>query len=118
MNTALGYLAGSNATTGSNNTYIGANVAGAAGESNTMYLGDTTTLAKTVIGGVRGISTVANAVSVVIDSTVSLARSIHRAATRKTFRTWVTRAWVDEARPVTFRYSQPYADGGKPVTTA
>ena len=51
-NVAVGINAGSNATTGSNNIYLGSNVQGAAGESNVMYLGGAQT--KTVIAGVRG----------------------------------------------------------------
>src|SRR5262249_40374591 len=39
-NTALGLFAGINATTGSNNIYVGANVYGVAGESDTMRLGN------------------------------------------------------------------------------
>jgi hypothetical protein len=38
VNTALGNGAGLNATTGSNNVYIGANMAGVAGESNACYI--------------------------------------------------------------------------------
>src|SRR5882724_10650851 len=38
-NTALGFRAGSNQTTGSNNVYIGAEMAGVAGESNTIRIG-------------------------------------------------------------------------------
>ena len=37
--TAIGYNAGGNSTTGSNNIYIGANVAGVAGESNVTRIG-------------------------------------------------------------------------------
>ena len=37
-NTALGYAAGSNATTGSGNVYIGAGMMGVVGESNACYI--------------------------------------------------------------------------------
>jgi hypothetical protein len=53
-NVAVGNGAGANATTGSNNIYLGADVAGVAGESNTMYLGKVGTQTTTVIAGVRG----------------------------------------------------------------
>jgi hypothetical protein len=36
---AVGYHAGFDATDGSNNIYLGANVDGVAGESDTIYLG-------------------------------------------------------------------------------
>lgn len=39
LNTALGFMAGGNQTTGSNNIYLGANVLGAAGESNITRIG-------------------------------------------------------------------------------
>ena len=68
-NTVLGFGAGGNATTGSNNIYLGAQVLGVAGESNTMYLGLQGTQTKTVIAGIRDITTVnADAVPVFIDS--------------------------------------------------
>ena len=51
-NTALGYRAGSNQTTGSNNVYIGAGVAGVAGESNTIRIGKGIT--ETFIDGING----------------------------------------------------------------
>jgi hypothetical protein len=51
-NTALGFRAGSNQTTGSNNVYIGAEVAGVAGESNTIHIGKNIT--DTFIDGING----------------------------------------------------------------
>ena len=51
-NTALGFRAGSNQTTGSNNVYIGAEVAGVAGESNTIRIGRNIT--DTFIDGING----------------------------------------------------------------
>ena len=69
LNVAIGYRAGSNATTGSNNIYLGTFASGVAGEANTMYLGLQGTQTKTVIAGIRGITTgLADAVPVVIDS--------------------------------------------------
>src|SRR6266404_2150643 len=51
-NTALGFRAGSNQTTGSNNVYIGAEMAGVAGESNTIRIGRNIT--DTFIDGING----------------------------------------------------------------
>ena len=62
-----GRVAGLNATTGSNNIYLGTNVFGTAGESNTMYLGRVGTQTTTVIAGVRGTS-VAGGEIVMIDA--------------------------------------------------
>jgi hypothetical protein len=116
---AVGRDAGLNATTGSNNIYIyvGANVNGVAGESNTIYLGVQGTQTKTVIAGIRGITTgVADAIPVMVDSTgqvgtVSSSRRFKEdirdmgAASRALF----------GLRPVTFRYKAPYRDGSKPL---
>jgi hypothetical protein len=116
-NVALGYQAGRNATTGPNNIYLGASATGSAGDANTIYLGVQGTQTKTVIAGIRGITTgLADAVPVVIDSagqlgTVSSSRrfkeDIHDMgeASRAIF----------ALRPVTFRYTQAYTDGAKPL---
>jgi len=66
-NTAVGYLAGTNATTGANNIYLGANVVGVAGESNSIYVGVPGVQTKTTIAGIRG-TVVAGAETVVIDA--------------------------------------------------
>jgi hypothetical protein len=63
----VGFTAGANLTTGSNNIDIG-NL-GVAGESNTMRIGAAGKSLATYIAGIRGTTTVnANAVPVVIDS--------------------------------------------------
>jgi hypothetical protein len=113
-NIAVGVFAGRNVTTGSNNIYLGA-AAGIAGESNAMYLGAGQT--KTVIAGIRGTATgVANAIPVVIDSngqlgtvssSVRFKEDIHDMAD-------VSRRLL-QLRPVTFRYTQAYSDGAKPI---
>jgi hypothetical protein len=116
-NVAVGRAAGLNATTGSNNIYLGSSVLGAAGESNTMYLGNQGTQTKTFIAGIRGITTVNNdAIPVMIDSagqvgTLSSSRrfkqDIHDMldASRRLF----------QLRPVTFRYKQAFGDGSNPI---
>jgi hypothetical protein len=66
FNIAVGYNAGANLTTGSNNIDIGA--LGVAGESNTMRIG-TVKQTATFITGIRGVTTgMANAIPVLIDS--------------------------------------------------
>ena len=65
LNVAIGYNAGANLTTGSNNIDI---ALGVAGESNTMRIG-TVRQTATFVAGIRGITTGnANAVPVLIDS--------------------------------------------------
>jgi hypothetical protein len=113
-NIAVGVWAGSNATTGSNNVYLGT-AAGIAGESNAMYLGAGQT--KTVIAGIRGTTTgAANAIPVVIDSngqlgtvssSIRFKEDVHDMAD-------VSRRLL-QLRPVTFRYTQAYGDGAKPI---
>jgi hypothetical protein len=115
-NVAVGSNAGF-ASTGSNNVYLGAFVSGPGGESNAIYLGVSTVHTKTVIAGIRGITTgVANAVPVVIDSngqlgtvssSIRFKEDIHDMAD-------VSRRLL-QLRPVTFRYTQAYRDGAKPI---
>jgi hypothetical protein len=116
-NVAVGFIAGNNATGGSNNIYLGASASGQAGESNTIYLGVQGTQTKTVIAGIRGITTgAADAVSVVIDShgqlgTINSSRrykeDIHDMGDAS--------SRLMQLRPVTYRYKQAYADGTKPT---
>ena len=115
-NTAVGQDAGFRATTGDHNIYLGANVGGVPGEANTMYLGLVGTQTTTFIAGVRGITTGADAIQVLIDSigqlgTVSSSRrykediqDMGRAS-----------AGLLDLRPVTFRYTQASTDGATPI---
>jgi hypothetical protein len=116
-NVAVGRSAGSSATTGSNNIYLGANVFGVAGESNTMYLGRVGTQTRTFIAGVRGIQTVnANAIPVLIDSAGQLGTVSSSRRYKEDIQDMagVSQRLLD-LRPVTFRYTQPFSDGAKPV---
>ena len=116
-NTAVGSSAGTFGTTGSNNIYLGANVFGWPGESNTIYLGFEGIHTKTLIAGIRGITTgAANAIPVVIDSngqlgtvssSIRFKEDVHDMAD-------VSRRLL-QLRPVTFRYTQAYRDGAKPI---
>jgi hypothetical protein len=66
FNIAIGFTAGFNLTTGSDNLDIGAS--GVAGESNTIRIGNVHQTA-TFIKGIRGVTTgMANAIPVLIDS--------------------------------------------------
>ena len=116
-NTAIGKQAGSNATAGSDNIYLGARVFGTPGESNTMYLGKVSQQTTTFIAGVRGITTgVADAVTVVIDS----AGQLGTVSSSRRYKEDIQDMGRDSAglldlRPVTFRYRNAYADGAKPI---
>ena len=113
-NVAVGRSAGSNATTGSNNIYLGGSVLGIAGESYTMRLGGPQT--RTFITGIHGITTgINNAIPVLVDSlgqlgTVSSSRRFKEDIHDMTDAS----SRLLELRPVTFRYTQAYADGSKP----
>ena len=119
-NLAVGSYAGVDALSGSDNIYLGANVFGAPAESNTIYLGRQGTQTRTMIAGIRGITTgVANAIPVVIDSngqlgtvssSIRFKEDVHDMAD-------VSRRLM-RLRPVTFRYTQAYRDGAKPINTA
>jgi hypothetical protein len=116
-NVAVGRNAGIFATTGSNNIYLGANVNGVAAESNTMYLGRVGTQTTTFMAGVRGITTLnPDAIPVVIDSAGQLgtiSSSIRFKEDIHDMADWSHRLF--DLRPVTFRYTQSYANGSKPV---
>ena len=118
MNVAVGFQAGFASTTGSNNIYLGSNVVGGAtGESNSMYLGLQGTQTKTVIAGIRGITTgVSDAVSVVIDSNGQLGTvNSSRRYKEDIHDMGETSSGLMKLRPVTYRYHQPYVDGTKPI---
>jgi Chaperone of endosialidase len=113
-NTAVGVRAGS-LTTGSNNVYLGAQVSGVGGESNAMYLGKLGVQTKTVIAGVSAVGVV-NAVPVFIDpngqlgtilSSIRFKEDVHDMAD--------VSSRLLQLRPVTFRYTQAYSDGAKPI---
>lgn len=116
-NVAVGAAAGANATTGSNNIYVGANVLGVAGESNTMYLGKVGTQTKTLIAGVRGITTGnPDAIPVVIDSAGQLGTISSSRRFKEDIRDMgAASERLLQLRPVTFRYTQPFAGGAKPI---
>jgi hypothetical protein len=116
-NVAVGYRAGALATTGANNIYLGADVQGTAGESNTMYLGRVGTQTKTFIAGVRGITTVnPNAIAVMIDSAGQLGTVSSSRRYKEDIRQMAEASRrLLQLRPVTFRYTRAFGDGSKPV---
>jgi hypothetical protein len=113
---AIGLNAGVQLVTGSSNIYLGVG-SSPPDESNTIRLGGPLNQNKAFIGGIRGITTgVADALPVIIDSagqlgTVSSSlrfkEDVHDMAD-------VSRRLM-MLRPVTFRYTQAYRDGAKPI---
>ena len=116
-NVAIGYQSGLAAISGSNNIYLGTNVWGATNESNAMYLGLQGTQTKTVIAGVRGITTgVADAINVVIDSNGQLGTINSSRRYKEDIQDMgEVSSGLMKLRPVTYRYKQPYANGTKPI---
>jgi len=116
-NTAVGEDAGFNATTGSDNIYLGASVRGVAGESNTMYLGQVGTQTRAFIAGVRGTTAgMADAVDVVIDSSGQLSTVSSSRRYKKDIQDMGrASAGLLELRPVTFRYTQASTDDATPT---
>jgi uncharacterized coiled-coil protein SlyX len=106
-NVALGYQAGYNLTTGSNNIVIGAGVLGAAGDANKIRIGKSTHTA-TLIGGIYN-KTVASGtgVAVRIDSTGKLGTVLSSARYKEAIRPMDKASEAILAlEPVTFRYKQ------------
>jgi hypothetical protein len=112
---ALGAGAGGNLVLGSNNIYIGA--PGLPNESNSMYLGEVGRQTKTVIAGVRGTTTGnADAVAVMIDSAGQLGTVNSSRRYKEDIQDMGdASSGLMKLRPVTFRYTQAYANGAKPI---
>jgi len=116
-NIGIGGAAGYNVTTGSSNIYLGNNLPGAANESNTMRLGVPFDQTRTFIAGIRGVATgVANAVPVVIDSDGQLGTASSSRRFKEDIHDMADASRpLFQLRPVTFRYTQAYANGTKPI---
>ena len=112
-NTALGYLAGSAVGIGLNNVHI-AN-SGLIGDFGVMRLGTAGSQTTTYVSGVRGV-TVPTGIPVIVGSdgqlgtTTSSRRFKQDIADMGDFS-----ARLAALRPVTFRYTQPAADGTRPL---
>ena len=117
-NIAIGSLAGSAKVTGNDNIYIGNDVANASGntESNTIRIGGIGQ-DKIFLRGVQGVTTgVANAVAVIVDGNGQLGTVNSSRRFKEDIRDMgEASSGLMRLRPVTYRYSQPYADGSKPV---
>ena len=117
-NIAIGSLAGSAKVTGGDNIYIGNDVANTSAntESNTIRIGGLLQ-DKIFVRGVQGVTTgQANAVAVLIDGNGQLGTINSSRRYKEDIQDMgETSNGLMSLRPVTYRYSKPYADGSKPV---
>jgi hypothetical protein len=116
-NVALGYQAGYSVTTGSDNIIIGGGNQGTSADAGVIRIGASAYQKQAFIAGIRGVKTGATgAVAVLIDAngqlgTINSSRQFKEdiqpmgSVSEKLF----------GLRPVTFRYTQPFDDGSKPV---
>ena len=103
-NIALGFNAGFNLTTGSNNIDIGN--AGVAGESNTIRIGTAGTQTNTFIAGISGV-TVAGGVAVIVDANGHLGTVVSSARFKDEIKPMDKASEAILAlKPVTFRYKK------------
>jgi hypothetical protein len=115
-NIAIGYLAGTiPAASNSNNIEIGNT--GVSSDSGTIRIGAPGTQTSYFAAGVRGVTTgAANAVSVVIDSNGQLGTINSSRRYKEDIQDMGdASSRLMQLRPVTYRYKQAYADGGKPI---
>ena len=104
-NTALGWRAGSSQTTGSNNIYIGAEMDGVAGESNTIRIGRNIT--DTFIDGINGATASGGAAVFVLGGAGKLGTMPSSARFKDEIKPMDKTSEVILAlRPVSFRYKK------------
>jgi hypothetical protein len=116
-NVALGNQAGYNIAQGDDNIIIGANQKGHAEDRGVIRIGSRTYQQSTFIAGIRGVTTgLANAVPVVIDSTGQLGTVVSSRRFKEDIQPMGGLSdRLLALRPVTFRYTQPFEDGSKPL---
>ena len=108
-NLALGISAGVNLKTGNNNVYIAS--AGVTNESNTIRVGSAGHT-KTIIGGIRGKTVLADAVPVVIDSTGRLGTVVSSERFKKDIQDMKEASRnLLKLRPVIYHYKQMDENG-------
>jgi hypothetical protein len=117
FNTGLGAFAGADQTSGDLNMYLGYLVGRSVNESNTMRIGDAGFYNRAFMGAVRGVTTgLANAVTVVIDGNGQLGTINSSRRYKEDIRDMGdASSLLMKLRPVTYRYTQAYADGSKPI---
>ena len=119
FNTAVGAFAASAKVTGDFNTYIGYAVANDVNntESGTIRIADAGYSSRFFAGAVRGVTTgVANAVAVVIDGNGQLGTINSSRRYKEDIQDMGdASSGLLKLRPVTYRYTQAFADGSKPI---
>ena len=119
FNTVVGAFAATAKVAGDFNTYIGYGVGNDVNntESNTIRIADAGFSARFFAGGIRGVTTgQANAVTVVIDSNGQLGTVNSSRRYKEDIRDMGdASSRLMQLRPVTYRYTQAYADGSKPI---
>src|SRR5207248_4216996 len=112
-NTALGFNAGYNLTTGSNNIDIGADVVGAAGDANTIRVGKQGTQKATFVAGISGTAVAGK--QVVVTSTGKLGIATSSARYKKAIKPMDRASEAILAlKPVSFRYKEDIDPDGIP----
>jgi hypothetical protein len=120
-NTIIGFRAGDALTTGDNNIDIGSNVLGAAGESNTIRIGNNNpnlppVINRAFIAGIYGVPTGLPGAAVVVDANGQLGTM----SSSRRFKDDIqdmgdASSDLMKLRPVTFRYKQAQEDGSHPL---
>jgi hypothetical protein len=115
-NVALGYAAGGNITTGNHNIMIGTGQKGQPADNGVIRIGSMNDQNKAFVAGIWGSNLSLNAVPVVVDAYGQLGTMSSSRRVKEDIQPMgsVSERLFD-LRPVTFRYKQPYEDGGKPV---
>ncbi len=115
-NVGLGYYAGFNITSGSDNIIIGSGQKAKPADNRVIRIGSNAQK-KTFIGGINGVTTgMANAVPVVIDSNGQLGTISSSRRFKADIQLMGSASdRLLDLRPVTFHYKQPFEDGSTPV---
>ena len=119
-NIAIGAFAGADKVSGNRNIYIGQGVGSFFGnsESDTIRIGDFSgNYSRFFAGGIRGVTTgLSNAVTVMIDANGQLGTVNSSRRYKEDIRDMGdASSGLMRLRPVTYRYTQAYADGSRPL---
>ena len=119
-NIAIGAFAGADKVSGNRNIYIGQGVGSFFGnsESDTIRIGDFSgNYSRFFAGGIRGVTTgLSNAVTVMIDANGQLGTVNSSRRYKEDIQDMgEASSGLMRLRPVTYRYTQAYADGSRPL---
>ena len=118
-NIAIGYLTGSGKLSGNSNIYLGEAVGSGSGntESSTTRIGGQASISRAFVAGIRGATTgLGDAVTVVIDGNGQLGTINSSRRYKEDIQDMgEASSRLMQLRPVTYRYTQAFADGRKPL---